>query len=76
MGPKDQLLSIYIETSVRKKYRCSFYYALLTLHVSVPIGDHLQVVCNTKNSKTVPVYVNGTVASVCIKANAAGFYIY
>jgi hypothetical protein len=63
--------SIYIETSVRNKYRCSFYCALLTLHVSALIGGHLQVVCNTKNSKAVTVYVNGSVASVCIKANAA-----
>jgi hypothetical protein len=45
--------------------------ALLTLHVSAPIGGHLQVVCNTKNSKAVTVYVNGSVASVRIKANAA-----
>jgi hypothetical protein len=44
--------------------RCSFYCALLTLHVSAPIGGHLQVVYNTKNSKAVTVYVNG------------GFYIY
>jgi hypothetical protein len=35
---------IYIETSVRNKCRCSFYCALLTLHVSAPIGGHLQVV--------------------------------
>jgi hypothetical protein len=33
---------IYIETSVRNKCRCSFYCALLTLYVSVPIGGHLQ----------------------------------
>jgi hypothetical protein len=38
--------------------------APLTLHVSAPIGGHLQVVCNTKNSKAVTVYVNGSVASV------------
>jgi hypothetical protein len=38
----------YIKTSVRNKCRCSFYCALLTLHVSAPIGGHLQVVCNTK----------------------------
>jgi hypothetical protein len=63
--------SIYIETSVRNKCGCSFYCALLTLHVSAPIGGHLQVVCNTKNWKTVTVYVNGSVASVCIKATAA-----
>jgi hypothetical protein len=60
--------SVYIETSVRNKCRCSFYCALLTLHVSAPIGGHLQVVCNTKNSKAVTVYINGSVASVCIKA--------
>jgi hypothetical protein len=36
--------SIYIEISVRNKCRCSFYCALLTLHVSAPIGGHLQVV--------------------------------
>jgi hypothetical protein len=36
--------SIYIETSVRNKCRCSLYCALLTLHVSAPIGGHLQVV--------------------------------
>jgi hypothetical protein len=59
----------YIETSVRNKCRCAFYCALLTLHVSAPIGGHLQVVCNTKNSKAVTVYVNGSVASVCIKAD-------
>jgi hypothetical protein len=35
--------SIYIETSVRNKCRCSFYCALLTLHVSAPIDGHLQV---------------------------------
>jgi hypothetical protein len=29
--------SIYIETSVRNKCRCSFYCALLTLHVLAPI---------------------------------------
>jgi hypothetical protein len=37
-----------VETSVRNKCRCSFYCALFTLHVSVPIGGHLQVICNTK----------------------------
>jgi hypothetical protein len=37
------LRSIYIETSVRNKCRCSFYYALFTLRVSAPIGGHLQV---------------------------------
>jgi hypothetical protein len=37
-------LSIYIETAVRNKCRCSFYCALLTLHVSSLIGGHLQVV--------------------------------
>jgi hypothetical protein len=43
---KESLGSIYsyIETSVRNKCRCSFYCALLTLHVSAPIGGHLQVV--------------------------------
>jgi hypothetical protein len=56
--------SVYIETSVRNKGRCSFYCALFTLHVSAPIGGHLQAVCNTKNSKVVTVYVNGYVASV------------
>jgi hypothetical protein len=61
---------IYVETSVRNKCRCSFYCALLTIHVSAPIGCHLQVVCNTKNSKAVTVYVNGSVASVRTKANA------
>jgi hypothetical protein len=55
----------FIETSVRNKCRCTFYCALLTLHVSAPISGHLQVVCNTKNSKAVAVYVNGSVASVC-----------
>jgi hypothetical protein len=39
---------IYIETSVRNKCRCSFYCALLTLHVSAPIGGHLQVVFVTQ----------------------------
>jgi hypothetical protein len=52
---------IYVETSVRNKCRCSFY---CTLHVSAPIGGHLQVVCNTKNSKSVTVYVSGSIASV------------
>jgi hypothetical protein len=56
--------SIYIETSVRNKCRSSFYCALFTLHVSAPIGGHLQVVCNIKNSKVVTVYVNRSVASV------------
>jgi hypothetical protein len=37
-------INIYIETSVRNKCRCSFHCALLTLHVSAPIGGHLQVV--------------------------------
>jgi hypothetical protein len=41
------------------KCRCSFYCALFTLHVSAPIGGHLHVICNTKNSKAVTVYVNG-----------------
>jgi hypothetical protein len=63
-------ISIYEETSVRNKCRCSFYCALLTLHVSALIGGHLQVVCKTKNSKAVTVYVNGSVASVRTKANA------
>jgi hypothetical protein len=40
----NQSIYIYIETSVRNKCRCSFYCALLTLHVSAPIGGHLQVV--------------------------------
>jgi hypothetical protein len=48
-------ISIYIETSVRNKCRWSFYCALLTLHVLAPIVGHLQVVCNTKNSKAVTV---------------------
>jgi hypothetical protein len=34
-------IPIYVETSVRNKCRCSFYCALLTLHVSAPIGGHL-----------------------------------
>jgi hypothetical protein len=57
------LLTDIVETSVRNKCRCSFYCALFTLHVSAPIGGHLQVVCNTINSKSVTVYVNGSVAS-------------
>jgi hypothetical protein len=61
---------IYVETSVHNKCRCSFYYVIFTLYVSVPIGGHLQVVCNTKNSKAVTAYVNRSVASVCTKANA------
>jgi hypothetical protein len=56
--------SVYIETSVRNKCRCSFYCALLTLHVSASIGGLLQVVCNTENSNAVTVYVNESVASV------------
>jgi hypothetical protein len=51
------LLRVYqlinVETSVRNKCQCSCYCALFTLHVSAPIGGHLQVVCNTKNSKAV-----------------------
>jgi hypothetical protein len=62
---KMYFLLIYIETSVRNKCRCSFYCALM-LYVSAPIGGRLQVVCNTKNSKAVTVYVNGSVASVGI----------
>jgi hypothetical protein len=58
---------IYVETSIHNKCRCLFYCALLTQHVSAPIGGHLQVVCNTKNSKAVTVHVNGSVG---------GFYIY
>jgi hypothetical protein len=56
--------TVTVETSVRNKCWCSFYCALFTLHVSAPIGGHLQVICNTKNSKAVTVYVNGSVASV------------
>jgi hypothetical protein len=52
----DQLIYVLVETSVRNKCRCSFYCALLTLHVSAPVIGHLQVVCNTKNSKAVTVY--------------------
>jgi hypothetical protein len=47
--------NIYVETSVRNKCQCSFYCALLTLHVSAPIGGHLQVVCNTENPKAVSI---------------------
>jgi hypothetical protein len=54
-GRQMERLSIYIETSVSNKCRCSFYCALFTLHVSAPIGGHLQVVCNKKNSKVVTV---------------------
>jgi hypothetical protein len=58
---------IYIETSVRNKCRCSFYCALLTLHVSADIGGHLQVVCSTKIFfESVTACVNGSVASVCL----------
>jgi hypothetical protein len=43
-GSKTQLNQlINVETSVRNKCQCSFYCALLTLHVSAPIGGHLQV---------------------------------
>jgi hypothetical protein len=63
-------IQLYVETSVRNKCRCSFYCALFTLHVSAPIDGHLQVVCTTKNSKSVTVYVNGSVASIRTKANA------
>jgi hypothetical protein len=34
------IIYIYIETSVRNKCRCSFYCALLTLHVLASIGGH------------------------------------
>jgi hypothetical protein len=65
MHPVARLsINIYIETSVHNKCRCLFYSALFTLHVSAPVGGHLQVACNTKNSKVVTVYVNGSVASV------------
>jgi hypothetical protein len=40
--------SIYIETSVRNKCRCSFYCARLILHVSSPIGGQLRVVFVTQ----------------------------
>jgi hypothetical protein len=43
-SPSIIRISIYIETSVRNKCRCSFYCALLTLHGSASIGGHLQVV--------------------------------
>jgi hypothetical protein len=39
-------------------------HSLHTLHVSAPIGGHHQVVCNTKNSEAVTVYVNGFVAVI------------
>jgi hypothetical protein len=65
------LKDIYIEIYERNKCLCSFYCVLLTLHVSAPIGGHLQVVfVIQKYFKVVTVYVNGSVASVCIKANA------
>jgi hypothetical protein len=48
LGNKFLYQPIYVETSVRNKCRCSFFCALLTLHVSAPIGGHLQVVCNIK----------------------------
>jgi hypothetical protein len=44
---KEEIVDQCIETSVRNQCRCSFYCALLTQHVSVPIGGHLQVVWNT-----------------------------
>jgi hypothetical protein len=51
-------VSISIYRSLRtQQMSCSFYCALLTLHVSAPIGGHFQVVCNTKNSKVVTIYV-------------------
>jgi hypothetical protein len=55
MHPVARVKPIYVETSVRNKCLCSFYCALLTLHFSAPIGGHLHVVCNTKNSKVVSV---------------------
>jgi hypothetical protein len=63
MHPVARVPTNIAETSLRNKCRCSFYCALFTLLVSAPIGGHLQVVYNTKNSKSVTVYVNGSVAS-------------
>jgi hypothetical protein len=64
MHPVARVSTNNVETSVRNKCRCSFYCALFTLHISAPIGGHLQVVSNTKNSKSVTVYVNGSVAPI------------
>jgi hypothetical protein len=66
---------IYVETSVRNKCQCSFYCALLTLHVSAPIGGHLQVVFNIKNSKALTVYVNGSVALKLIRLRHLPLYV-
>jgi hypothetical protein len=55
---KDISYNQYIETSVRNKCRCYFYCALLTLHVSAPIGDYLQVVCNTRNIRRQLLYTS------------------
>jgi hypothetical protein len=63
MHPVARVSTNNVETSVHNKCRCLFYCALFTLHVSAPIGGHLQVVSSTKNSKSVTVYVNGSVAS-------------
>jgi hypothetical protein len=43
MHPVARVSTIIVETSVRNKCRCSFYCALFTLHVSAPIGGHIQV---------------------------------
>jgi hypothetical protein len=40
LSNSQESIYIYIETSVRNKCRCSFYCALLTLHVSVPVGGN------------------------------------
>jgi hypothetical protein len=58
MHPVARVSTNNVETSVRNKCRRSFYCALLTLHVSAPIGGHLQVVSNTKNSKSVRLYIS------------------
>jgi hypothetical protein len=72
MHPVARVSTNIVENSVRNKCRCSFYCALFTLHVSAPIGGHLQVVCKIKNSKSVAVYVNGSLRWPPIGAETCG----
>jgi hypothetical protein len=59
MYPVARISIKYWNTSVRYKlfFDTRFYCALLTLHVSAPIGGHFQVVREHKNiSKAVTIY--------------------
>jgi hypothetical protein len=43
------------------------FYCALTLHVSAPVGGHLQVICDKIYSKVATVYVNGSVELTCLR---------